>query len=563
MYEVGYPVIDRVGQQIGSYQLVKLLGQGGFAKVYLGKHRYLNSYAALKVLNATIEPGEEASLQAEAQALVGLRHANVVYLLDFVIENGTPVLVMDYAQKGSLRQYYPDGTRMPLTTVVDFAAQIAQALQYAHNHHVIHRDVKPENVLLDADNRLLLSDFGLSLLTPSSQQLSTQDPAGTARYMAPEQLRGKPCFASDQYALAVMVYEWLCGEPPFRGNMWEISQQHLYTDPPPLRTVRPELPLRLEHVVGKALAKKPEDRFVSVQSFAQALVSASQTAISSVGEFDSQGSAPLQAISRSSSLAIFHNTPTFTPQNNQITQIPTKPLGSVPQEALSLQNRTRLLQRVRSFWITGVLEQSLHGAALLTLGLQEQPDAVTNPWLLAIQELENPSTPLPPGTRITEVYDKAGGELLILGEPGSGKTTLLLGLARDLLDRAEQEHTHPIPVVFNLSSWRRKRQPLADWLIEELETKYQVPRTAGAGWVNANQILPLLDGLDEVDATYRAACLQMINEYHQTHSAVPLVVCCRANEYLAQAQQLALYRAITIQPLTTEQINAYFEHIGE
>src|SRR5436853_4997432 len=166
---------------------------------------------------------------------------------------------------------------MPLTTVVNFLEQIADALQYAHNHQIIHRDVKPENILLDADNRLLLSDFGLSLLTPSSEQLSTQDPAGTARYMAPEQLRGKPHFASDQYALAIMVYEWLCGKLPFRGTMWEIWQQHLYTAPPPLHTIRPELPLVLENVVLRALAKKPQDRFVSIQAFARALARASQT----------------------------------------------------------------------------------------------------------------------------------------------------------------------------------------------------------------------------------------------------------------------------------------------
>src|SRR5262249_57030025 len=138
-------------------------------------------------------------------------------------------------------------------------------------------------------------------------------------------------------------------------------------------------------------------------------------------------------------------------------------------------NRQLLLQRVRLFWITGVLERSLHGAALLALGLQEQPAAVANPWRLVIQESEGPGAPLPVGTRITEVYDKAHGELLILGEPGSGKTTLLLELARDLLDRAKQEQDALMPVVFNLSSWVRKRQPLAIWLIEELEERYQVP----------------------------------------------------------------------------------------
>jgi hypothetical protein len=239
-------------------------------------------------------------------------------------------------------------------------------------------------------------------------------------------------------------------------------------------------------------------------------------------------------------------------------RVPLSRVSSIEQ-----QNREHLIRRVRSFWIKGVFEQSLHHAALMRLGLQETPDAVENPWRLVIQESEHASTPVPAGTRITEVYDDAGEELLILGEPGSGKTTLLLELAHDLLKRSEQEPTHPIPVVFNLSSWTRKRQPLASWLIEELETKYQVPRKVGSDWINADQILPLLDGLDEVDASSRFACMQMINEYHQAHNLVPLVVCCRVNEYMALASRLALFRAVTIQPLTTEQINEYFARVGE
>jgi predicted NACHT family NTPase len=104
-----------------------------------------------------------------------------------------------------------------------------------------------------------------------------------------------------------------------------------------------------------------------------------------------------------------------------------------------------------------------------------------------------------------------------------------------LLKHAEQEQTHPIPVVFNLSSWTHKQQPFTLWLIDELETKYQVPRRVGSDWINADQILPLLDGLDEVDTAYRTACIEMINEYHQIHSLVPLVICCRVNEYMSQA----------------------------
>src|SRR5262249_18748916 len=109
-----YTMTDRVGQHFGNYQLVKLLGQGGCAEVYLGKHRYLNSHAALKVLYARLHSGDERKFLAEAQTLVDLRHPNIVHLLDFGIENGTPVLIMDYAPNGSLRQAYPKGTQMPL-----------------------------------------------------------------------------------------------------------------------------------------------------------------------------------------------------------------------------------------------------------------------------------------------------------------------------------------------------------------------------------------------------------------------------------------------------------------
>src|SRR5205823_11920341 len=114
-------------------------------------------------------------------------------------------------------------------------------------------------------------------------------------------------------------------------------------------------------------------------------------------------------------------------------------------------------------------------------------------------------------------YDNAGSELLILGEPGSGKTTLLLELARDLLNRAQQDPFHPIPVVFNLSSWAVKRQPLTDWMVEELNSKYQVPYIVGQSWINTNQVLPLLDGLDEVAPRYRAGCVDAINAYRREH----------------------------------------------
>jgi len=227
------------------------------------------------------------------------------------------------------------------------------------------------------------------------------------------------------------------------------------------------------------------------------------------------------------------------------------------------KNRQRMLKRVHSRWITGVLDHSLSRATLITLALQEQPGAVTNPWHFAVQESNLPLRALPVGTLVTNAYDDADGELLILGEPGAGKTTLLLELARDLLKRASIDEAHPIPVVFNLSSWAEERLSLAEWMIKELNTKYQVPQKLGQEWMIDHHILPLLDGLDEVVATHRTACIEAINSYRAEHGFVPMVVCSRSKDYYAQPVRLLLNNAIMLQPLTPQQISDFLSSTGE
>lgn len=233
-----------------------------------------------------------------------------------------------------------------------------------------------------------------------------------------------------------------------------------------------------------------------------------------------------------------------------------------PAPIVDTLNRQRMIEKVRAIWVKGVLEHSLHAATLIELGLKEQPDAVENPWRLAVQETEREARPLPAGTKIIRVYDEVGGELLILGEPGSGKSTLLLELARDLLDRAEKDENHPIPVVFNLSSWAIKRQPLQDWMVAELEAKYWMDRKIGQPWVSGNLILPLLDGLDEVRQEYLTACVESINTYRQEHGLLPIVVCCRSAEYHTKKTRIILNRAVIVQPLTAAQIDAYLASAG-
>src|SRR5436853_6331374 len=141
---------------------------------------------------------------------------------------------------------------------------------------VIHRDVKPENILVGRHEEVLLSDFGLAALSHSSGSLSTQEAMGTLAYMAPEQIEGHPRAASDQYALGIVVYEWLCGSRPFEGSATEVMVQQLTMPPPPLHQQVATIPLGIEQVVLKALAKDPKERFASVHDFAQALEQASQ-----------------------------------------------------------------------------------------------------------------------------------------------------------------------------------------------------------------------------------------------------------------------------------------------
>jgi WD40 repeat protein/serine/threonine protein kinase len=287
----------RVGQQLGNYRLVRLLGRGAFADVYLGEHRYLKSYAALKVLHFSLTDEDTQRFLTEAQTLVRLRHPNIVRVLEYAVDRGTPVLVMDYAPGGTLRQRYPRGSCLSLATTVSYVKQVAAALQYAHNHRLIHRDIKPENILLGPDQDILLSDFGLAVFMRAPELLSNQEMAGTLPYTAPEQLQRKPVFASDQYALGVVTYECLCGMRPFEGKPWEIINKHLTAAPPPLRENFPELPVAVENVVLRALAKDPQERFISVQAFALALERASGAASSGIGE-DSQITALLRPVAR-------------------------------------------------------------------------------------------------------------------------------------------------------------------------------------------------------------------------------------------------------------------------
>ena len=268
----------RIGQQIAEYRLVHLLGTGEFADVYLGEHMQLNTPVAVKMLHTQLSGSETQQFLAQTSLLSHLQHPHIVRILDYGVERDTPYHVMSYAPHGSLRQRHPRGSRLPLATIVLYVNQIADALQYVHNQNLIHRDIKPHNMLIGTNHEILLSDFGIAILSQNIgyRRLAAQDFEGTILYAAPEQIRSLPRIASDQYALGVVVYEWLCGDWPFRGTVEEIVNQHVLAQPPSLIAKVPSLSPVVEQVVFKALAKDPYQRFENIQEFARALERASR-----------------------------------------------------------------------------------------------------------------------------------------------------------------------------------------------------------------------------------------------------------------------------------------------
>lgn len=237
--------------------------------------------------------------------------------------------------------------------------------------------------------------------------------------------------------------------------------------------------------------------------------------------------------------------------------------GLTRLERLENRDRQQMLENVHNIWIRGVLEQSLYNIARIELSLTEVSNEVNHPLHLEVLGRDGETRDLHSRTSILEVYDSSNKSLLVLGAPGAGKTTLLLELARDLIARAKNDPEHPIPVIFNLSTWATDLGlPFSQWLIDELHKRYFVPKQVAQKWVENVAVLPLLDGLDEVARENRNACVEAINHFHKQHGLLPVVVCSRDVDYAELVNPLCLQNAIKVKPLTRTQVEAYFESAG-
>src|SRR5829696_7621109 len=260
--------------QISRYELIAEIGRGGMGVVYRAYEAALDRTIALKVLAPELanQPGFVARLRREAISAARLRHPNIALLYEFGQADDTAFLAMEYLPGRSLRQLLESGP-LPAERAIGILDQIGQALDYAHSMGIVHRDVKPSNILVSPADQAMLIDFGLAEVSECTLLTSDSAVLGTPHYMAPEQAAGRGAGErGDQYALAAVAYEMLTGMPPFHGRAaTAVVHAHIYELPPPPTERRPTLPIAVNAVLLRGLAKQPQDRYPALADFIAAL----------------------------------------------------------------------------------------------------------------------------------------------------------------------------------------------------------------------------------------------------------------------------------------------------
>lgn len=253
------------------YEIIRRLGSGGMADVYLARDTQLGRQVAIKVLYKRYARDEEfvVRFRHEAQSAAALNHPHIVSIYDRGEAEGSYYIAMEYLEGKSLKDVISDEGPLEPARATEYAGQILQALQFAHEHKVIHRDIKPHNIVINGRGQVKVTDFGIARAGTSPAMTETGSIIGTAQYLSPEQAKGKAVEqSSDLYSLGVVLYEMLTGRVPFEGeNPVAIALKHLSDEPVPPQALVPEIPDNLNAVVMRALAKDPRDRYSSAEEF--------------------------------------------------------------------------------------------------------------------------------------------------------------------------------------------------------------------------------------------------------------------------------------------------------
>src|SRR3954471_8791974 len=262
----------------GRYRAIKRLGVGGMAEVWCVEDEVLGRRVALKLLGGRFaeDPDFRERFRREAQSAAGLTHPNIVGIFDRSEWEGTPYIAMELVDGRTLKELVTERGPLPPPVAVNFVEQVLNALAYAHRRGIVHRDVKPQNVIIDAEGTAKVADFGIARATDGAQMTETGAIVGTVQYLSPEQAQGRPVDRrSDLYSTGVVLYELLTGQVPFEGGApVSIALKHVSERPVPPGQLRPGLPPALEAVVLRALEKDPALRYQRAEEFIAALESA-------------------------------------------------------------------------------------------------------------------------------------------------------------------------------------------------------------------------------------------------------------------------------------------------
>lgn len=254
------------GQKINDrYEIVKTIGEGGMANVYLAYDTILDRNVAVKVLRGDLANDEKfvRRFQREALSASSLSHPNIVEVYDVGEDDGKYYIVMEYIEGKHLKTILKKRGKLTVTEVVDIMLQITEGMAHAHDSYIIHRDIKPQNIMILDNGVVKITDFGIATALNSTQLTQTNSVMGTVHYLPPEQANGKGAtIRSDVYSMGILMYELLCGKLPFRGdNAVEIALKHLKEPVPPIREEMPDIPQSIENIIIKATAKNPKNRY--------------------------------------------------------------------------------------------------------------------------------------------------------------------------------------------------------------------------------------------------------------------------------------------------------------
>jgi serine/threonine protein kinase len=533
------------------YEATEVVGEGGMGVVYRGLHRELDMPVAIKALRPELGRSRERVEQfvREAQALARVHHPNVIEVKDLGRDGrGRPFFVMPLLEGRSLSAMLAETGPLAPRRAIALVRAILDGLAATHAVGIVHRDVKPGNILLvrqGAGECVKVLDFGIALDLGHASLRRPSNLAkilGTPHYLAPEQASGSPQDQRvDIYSTGVLLFELLSGRPPFEGpGVRALLLQHQHDPPPSLLELAPDAGVELDRIVQRALAKDPADRFASAQAFAEALGAV----------LDSQAAG---------------DRPAPRPQHDAESERRSETLPSVPSHTrpsldtgeLPIDERDELdllAARVEARWVSGLLEPELaqfDEAPVPSMLLRF--DIVRTPWrdYVGLTANEDGALVDPNPGRAFDDLDRA---MLIVGEAGSGKTIQLLQLLRHALRERRERPNEPVPVVLPLSGWPAGTRDARAWIVEQLAVRYQVPRRSARRWLEARAILPLFDGLDEVSPAARPACAKALNRLIEARICRGVVVTSRIDEYLALDHRLSLNGALQLMPLAEAQV---------